>query len=458
MQKNNWIKKIFTPAILFLNRLNYIWKFLFISFFFVLPLIVATYFLISSLNHDIKFAEKERLGVQYILPVRKFLQNVQQHRGMMSGYLNGDQNFIALITDKQKEILTNENEIDALDETLGRSLETTDRWSDIKSQWQKVRLESIQGSPSQSFKMHSDLAQQIIIFIAHIGDTSNLILDPDLDTYYLMDAFVNNIPFISERLGQLRAFVLSLVPEKEISVADKRFVENLLTLARTSFQKMNNGMEVAYRFNPSIKAPISLSMGKAVQSVDTFFSFIDTNIINSDINRINPIDYYNEATQTINETFNLYDRMSPILDELLKKRIDSLVFQKNIVLSVIVAMLTLVIYLFAGFYFSIKKTISELGEISDRLIRGEAGEKIKISTKDELGKIGDLFASVGDALVSSNKVLEADMAKRKEAEEKLNMRTKEMERISDFMVGREMKMVELKNEIKELRAKVATKE
>lgn len=457
MQKNNWTK-IFTPAILVFNRLQYIWKFLLISFFFVFPLIVATYFLISSLNHDINFSEKERLGVQYILPVRKLLQSVQQHRGMASGYLNGDQNFVALIADKQKEISANIEEIDAVDKLLGVSLETTDRWADVKNQWKNVRLEYINASPGQSFKMHSELAQQIIVFIARIGDTSNLILDPDLDTYYLMDAFVNNIPFISERLGQLRAFALSLVPEREISADDKRFIENLLVFTKTSFQKMNDGMEVAYRFNPSIKTPINLRMEKAVQSIDSFFGFIDTDIIKSEINHINPISYYNEATQTINETFNLYDKMSPLLDELLKKRIDNFVFQKNIVLSVIVTMLAMVIYLFAGFYFSVKKTISELGEISDRLIRGEGGEKVKLTTKDELGKIGDLFADVGNILVNTNKALGEDMAETKKTEARLKERSEELERMNDFMVGRELKMAELKNEIKELRARVEKKD
>lgn len=458
MQKNNWIKKIFTPAILFLNHLKYIWKFLLISFFFVLPLVVATYFLVFGLNHDIKFTEKERQGIQYILPVRKLLQNIQQHRGMMSGYLNGDQNFVALITDKQKEILTNENEVDILDEILGVSLETTDRWRDIKSQWKKVRLESVKVSTSQSFKMHSELTQQIVVFIARIGDASNLILDPDLDTFYLMDAFVNNIPFVSEQLGLLRAFVLSLPLEKEISADNKRLIENLLVFTKTSFQKMNTGMEVAYRFNPSIKTLINLRMEKAVQSIDIFFEFIDTNIIKSDSNHIDPVSYYNEATQTINEAFNLYDKISPLLDDLLKKRIDNLTFQKNIVLSVIAIMLASVFYLFAGFYFSVKKTISELVEISGKLTRGEGGEKIKLSTKDELGEIGSLFADIGNTLVDSNKILKEDVAKRKEVEEELKARNDEMERISNFMIDRESKMVELKNEIKELRTKVAEKE
>src|SRR5262249_17167852 len=39
--------------------------------------------------------------------------------------------------------------------------------------------------------------------IAHVGDTSNLILDPDLDTYYAMDAALLRIPQALEQIPEL---------------------------------------------------------------------------------------------------------------------------------------------------------------------------------------------------------------------------------------------------------------
>lgn len=450
MQKNNWTK-IFNPAVLFLNHLNYIWKFLLISFLFIFPLVLATYFFISERSHDVKFAEKERLGVQYILPVKKFLQNVQQHRGMVSAYLNGDESFAEKISTKKKEILANVEDIDAIDRKLGKILGTTDRWFDIKRQWGNVRSNSAQSEPIKNFEMHSDLIQQIIVFIARIGDYSNLTLDPDLDSYYIMDAFVNQIPFISERLGQLRAFGLSLSIGEKISVPNKLFVENLLSLSKISFQKMNDGMEVAYRYNPSIKQLINLNMEKSIDSINSFHKFISVNIVTPEVNNINPLEYYDEATAVINEIFNLYDKTSPILDDLLEKRIYEFEFQGHLVLTVISVMFVVVFYLFAGFYVSIRKTISELSEISDGLMNGKIkGDKIKLSAKDELGKIGDLFAKIGGMFIETNKALKEDISKRKEAEEKLKSRTEELEKMNKFMINRELKMVELKEQMEKV--------
>ena len=48
------------------------------------------------------------------------------------------------------------------------------------------------------------LLADIRSLMAHVGDTSNLILDPDLDTYYLMDAVLLKLPDGAALSGQAR--------------------------------------------------------------------------------------------------------------------------------------------------------------------------------------------------------------------------------------------------------------
>jgi len=45
------------------------------------------------------------------------------------------------------------------------------------------------------------LRQTVRTMLTHLGDTSNLILDPDLDTYYLMDVSLIAFPNAEERLA-----------------------------------------------------------------------------------------------------------------------------------------------------------------------------------------------------------------------------------------------------------------
>lgn len=444
-----------------MNRFKYTWKFLFISFFFIMPLFVAVYSLISSLNHDIQFAEKERLGVQYIISVKEFLQDVQQHRGMMSAYLNGDESFAAKIADKQREISANEEVINIVDVEIGAQLKTTNKWSEIKRQWSVVRAMTEQGTPLQSFQLHTELAKQIILLISHAGDTSNLILDPDLDTYYLMDSFLNRIPFISEWLGEARAFGLTLTPDEHISGVDKRFLSNLVAFSQYDFNKMEVGMDVAFSFNPSLQQSLQAHFDKVGNSVKSFIEFVESNIIDSDEYNINSVEYYNAATKTIDDVLSLHDSVSPNLDKLLKVRIDKFKLQKNIILAVILLMLVLVSYLFAGFYINMKNTIFSLQWITGRMLKGETGEediKFEIKSRDELAKIVESFNLIAKELSSSNVKLKSDIEKRIVVEDKLKARTEELQRINDFMVGRELKMAELKKVIVDLLEKLKKKD
>ena len=51
-----------------------------------------------------------------------------------------------------------------------------------------------------------------------------------------------------------------------------------------------------------------------------------------------------------------------------------------------------------------------------------------------------------------------DVTKRRETEEKLREKMDELERFNKLMIGRELRMVELKKRIKELEEKLKTKE
>ena len=58
--------------------------------------------------------------------------------------------------------------------------------------------------------------------VSYVGDSSNLILDPDLDTYYLMDATIYGVPQIAGRFNDVDTFLkanndkLNNLPKKEI--------------------------------------------------------------------------------------------------------------------------------------------------------------------------------------------------------------------------------------------------
>ena len=98
-------------------------------------------------------------------------------------------------------------------------------------------------------------------------------------------------------------------------------------------------------------------------------------------------------------------------------------------------------------YFFISKTILEpliqLKQATEKISRGHLDVPIEIKSKDELGELATSF----NEMVASLKESKSDI------EKKINKRTKGLKKLNQYMVGRELKMIELKKEISELKDK-----
>jgi len=57
--------------------------------------------------------------------------------------------------------------------------------------------------------------------ITHVGDESNLILDPDLDSYYLMDVTLLALPQMQDRLATVMAFGEAALKRQPISKQER---------------------------------------------------------------------------------------------------------------------------------------------------------------------------------------------------------------------------------------------
>src|SRR5688572_23011646 len=82
--------KLFQPATAVMSRLTYPQKFLLIGALLMLPLVLVLSQFLISINYDVDFNAKERLGVEYIQSLASFLDAVQQHSAVTTAVLAGD--------------------------------------------------------------------------------------------------------------------------------------------------------------------------------------------------------------------------------------------------------------------------------------------------------------------------------------------------------------------------------
>ena len=106
-----------------------------------------------------------------------------------------------------------ENAIEAVNEAdqhLGRTLRTTQKWTALRDATRVLLDNSLRQSATESFAQHTKVIEDTIALVTHVGDTSNLTLDPDLDSYYLMNVVIFQGPELSEALAQARGLGSSI--------------------------------------------------------------------------------------------------------------------------------------------------------------------------------------------------------------------------------------------------------
>ena len=85
------MKALFAPAILLLNRLRFPVKFALLGLIALLVVGALLFQLALSLRESIAYAEKELDASERLPRVLKVIQLLQQHRGLSSGVLSGNE-------------------------------------------------------------------------------------------------------------------------------------------------------------------------------------------------------------------------------------------------------------------------------------------------------------------------------------------------------------------------------
>ena len=88
--------------------------------------------------------------------------------------------------------------------------------------------------------------------------------------------------------------------------------------------------------------------------------------------------------------------------------------------------------------YSITQPIKDLFKIVKTIAEGDLSKRAEVKSMDEIGRLASSFNEMADNLQESYKTVE----------DKVEQRTKQLEELNKKMVGRELKMIELKKEIK----------
>lgn len=397
---------IFVPAIKLMNRLTLPIKFLLVSLVLILPLGLAIILLTNGLDSRIESSQKEVNGTAYLRPLRSVLEDVSYHKLVADKFSRGD-------TSVQPQLQTEGNRLDqafktleAVDNQFGASLDTTDQFTALKENWRTLKNGVTKLSPTESAAQHDKLIADILTLMSGIGNTSNLIHDPDLDAFYLVDTLLQKLPRGTNLLLQAtilsRSFAGDTTGASAVDLSEYRTVQNLL---QANNSDVNYDLRIAFLNNTSknLKQNLGTPLQEYNKASDEFTRLISGAVPSPTTPGGTPapaqtVDLSGPSTRVLNASFALWDQTALNFDSLVQARLRDYNQQKLLVLLAAAVALLLAVYLLIGFYQAVMRTVSALGVAAQRMVGGDMSGTIALDNRDELAQVVKSFNDVSGRL------------------------------------------------------------
>ena len=181
------------------------------------------------------FSARERDGVAYLKPLTELLALTVQVRQQVTAGAVPD--LAGLSAGVQA--------VDTADARYGGKLQVSTSWAAVESSIVQPRHAYSNSAKTAGYDAAAQAVQQLII---QVSDNSNLTLDPDLDSFYVMDAIVFRLPFLLDITGRAMDEIIASGAHNSAGVDEKS-----LSLARATGvldnaqAALDSGLSTAFR-------------------------------------------------------------------------------------------------------------------------------------------------------------------------------------------------------------------
>jgi methyl-accepting chemotaxis protein len=401
------------PVYFFIERVRFARSLLLLVL--LIPDGYVAWMLVNQTTKDVDFSRKEAVGVDYITPARAMLASLQKLRVIGNPALGpkaaGENAALAMSIDDNLKALQK------TEDTIGTELGTADVLKRITNGW--TALKPLLPSPDAAArdKAFADLTGLIAsdLIVNTAGNNSNLILDPDLDSFYMMDAFVVKLPALGELSATAGTGAIAAIGDQTLTTQERLDLAGTLgLLSSTTSDLINVDLKAALddneKFNEGrqgngrLRSKLEKSFASTATQLNAFAQELHDKLLLPAQPGVSAAEVAALSAGLIDQVHELQKLVGPELKLLCDERADRYRHTRFIGILVFIAAALLISYVFNGFTSSVKSSQRKLedenrrlqGDIVDLLgVVSEAADgnltaRAKV-TEGSLGNVADAF-------------------------------------------------------------------
>lgn len=245
------------------RRLTFRLKAACISLAFGLPIVLLSLSFWQAQQEALETVRKERAGVRLMAQAQPLLLSLLEVRNATRALLGGHQPAEADLASGRRRV----------DEALARlaqgsredlaALGLAPRLQALQAAWAQT-AQAPQGVDEQGRTVFGPVAAAVVELLQGIGDNSRLVLDAELDGFYLVDALVLNLPRLADDLGQLWGWSTFGLAKGFYTPEQLRRYAVWDAGVQSGLQAVRSDLQRAARARPSLKQAVPVEALDAV--------------------------------------------------------------------------------------------------------------------------------------------------------------------------------------------------
>lgn len=410
-----------------MNNLTLSGKWLIAVVFFLAANVMAITLLVAHKNEALSGLRTERKGLAYLQALRPLAEVVPQFRRAVTsvGAIAGE------AADLETQVDAGLALLDRVDLLYGPELRTTADFIKLRKTW-KAGVADF--DPEKAASAASTVETSLRAMASLVGDTSALILDSELDAFYLADAIALRLPSTIEQLNReldesgylTPGATLTQVQRDRLLVADARLQESFAAVLSNA-----TAVTSANAARGAVLEGVTKNLDRTVGLVHNWLKeeALPTNALPPSTKEF---DDRLKAALTAASAF--LETASMSLDARLEARIKEETSDRNRTIGYVAALAVAGMALGLWVGLTVSWRLRDLAHAIEQTTRGERSDVARDDAADEIGALvealnhllasrppvgGSAHASAsGDALVDENlrlKVLVADLVLRQHA-------------------------------------------
>ncbi|WP_427308005.1 methyl-accepting chemotaxis protein [Cupriavidus sp. H39] len=405
---------LFLPAERLMARLNIQRKLALIAVLFLLPLGGALSVVLGDAAQARRTTGQEIRGLAVVGDTLDFMRETQVRRGAAHAVLSGNAAFRARFDQADAKAAAS---LAALARGIAQNPDfgLAPGMRQLEQDWQQLRGLGLDSQAGPLFERHSALVRQTQAYIADVAERSQLTLDGETGSYYLVSLLAGAMPRLAELSALARGRGAGIIAQGGYADATQQAGLGAL------YEQIDAGLDTIRRdiarvgkASPAYRARIDAALAR-LGAMDRFQRTLRLRMLGAGGIGIDARAYFDEATAAIEGVADASQAFVAIAAEMLAQRAAAQARQFAWLASVALVTVGAAFYLFIGFSRGMRADVRQVAGMVARINAGDLTVRLAVRGRDELSEIKRHLLSlaegwrglIGDTKAGAHNVLAA---------------------------------------------------